>query len=69
MSTSASAGTDVIRIQEFANRMQISVWTARSWAYSGRISSCKAGKHLLVPTGEAARLISEGMRPRLKSNA
>jgi excisionase family DNA binding protein len=62
------AGTEVIRIQEFADRMQISVWTARAWAYSGRISSCKAGKHLLVPTSEMERLIMENMRPRIDSS-
>jgi len=57
---------DVIRVQEFARRLQISVWTARQWAYRGKIASCKAGKHLLIPANEVARLISENTRPRVE---
>jgi excisionase family DNA binding protein len=56
---------EVIRVQEFARRLQISVWTARQWAYRGKVASCKAGKHLLIPTGEVARLISENIRLRV----
>ena len=56
---------DVIRVQEFARRMQCSVWTARQWAYRGKIASCKAGKRLLIPTSEVARLIAENTRPYL----
>ncbi len=57
---------EVIRVREFAARLQISIWTARQWAYRGKIASCKVGKHLLVPVGEVSRLISEGNRPRLE---
>jgi excisionase family DNA binding protein len=53
---------EVIRIQEFARRLQISVWTARQWAYQGKIASCKAGKHLLIPASEVARLIAGNTR-------
>lgn len=53
---------EVIRVQEFARRLQISVWTARQWAYCGKIASCKAGKHLLIPASEVSRLIAENMR-------
>jgi excisionase family DNA binding protein len=56
---------EVIRVQEFADRLQISVWTARQWAYRGKVASCKAGKHLLIPAGEVARLLAENTRPRL----
>lgn len=56
---------DVIRIQEFATRLRISIWTARQWAYRGKIASVKAGKHLLIPTREVGRLIAENTRPRL----
>jgi excisionase family DNA binding protein len=57
---------EVIRVQEFAQRLQISVWTARQWAYRGKISSCKAGKHLLIPASEITRLIAANTRPRIQ---
>jgi hypothetical protein len=56
-----------VRIQAFADRMQISVWTARNWAYSGKIATCKPSKHLLVPISEVERLEAEGARPRCTS--
>ena len=61
------AEPEVIRVQEFARRLQISVWTARQWAYRGKIASCKAGQHLLVPVSEVSRLIAENTRPRLET--
>ena len=56
---------EVIRVQEFAERLRISVWTARQWAYRGKIASCKAGKRLLIPASEVTRLIDENTRPRI----
>lgn len=61
--------SEVLRVQEFARRLQISVWTARQWAYRGKIASCKVGKHLLIPTSEIGRLIGAGTRPALASDA
>lgn len=43
----------------------VSRWTWRRWAYSGKISSSKLGKRLLIPTSEITRLMQEGNRPRL----
>ncbi len=43
----------------------ISRWTWRSWAYSGRIASVKAGRRLLIPVAEIQRVIAEGTRPRM----
>ena len=57
---------EVIRIQEFAEQLRISIWTARQWAYRGKIASVKAGKLLLVPTSEVTRLITENTRARLQ---
>ena len=65
MKTEVHDEPEVIRVQEFARRLQISVWTARQWAYRGKIASCKAGKHLLIPASEISRLIAENTRPRL----
>jgi len=58
-------GPEVIRVQEFAERLRISIWTARQWAYRGKIASCKAGKHLLIPASEISRIITENTRPAL----
>lgn len=68
LKTTPTEETEVIRIQEFAHRLRISVWTARQWAYRGKIASCKAGKHLLIPASEAARVITENMRPRISGS-
>lgn len=65
MKTASESQLEVIRVQEFARRLQISVWTARQWAYRGKVASCKAGKHLLIPAGEISRLIAENTRPRI----
>ncbi len=64
MKTAVQNKAEVIRVQEFAQHLHISIWTARQWAYRGKIASCKVGKHLLIPAGEVTRLISENTRPR-----
>jgi excisionase family DNA binding protein len=69
MKVAAQSGSDVIRVREFAQQLRISIWTARQWAYSGKIASCKAGKHLLIPASEVSRLITENTRPRLDPKA
>jgi predicted site-specific integrase-resolvase len=56
----------LLPIREFSRTMGISVWTARAWAYSGRIASVKLGARLQVPVSEVDRLIAEGMRPRVQ---
>jgi excisionase family DNA binding protein len=62
LKTTVPTDTSVVRVQEFADRLRISVWTARQWAYRGKISSCKAGKFLLIPASEISRLIAENTR-------
>lgn len=51
-------------IRPFADRMGVTVWTARAWIRKGRISSCKPGGKILIPATEIDRLFAEGMRPR-----
>ena len=65
MKTASVTDGGVIKVADFAKRLLISVWTARQWAYRGKIASCKAGKHLLIPASEVSRLVTEGMRPRV----
>lgn len=52
-------------VQSWADSMGISVWTARRMAYAGRIASVKVGKLLMIPAGEAERMIAEGLRERI----
>jgi hypothetical protein len=59
----------LLTIQMFAMQMGCSIWTARAWAYRGRISSVKIGARLMVPPSEIDRLISENLKPALKSIA
>jgi len=44
----------------------VSRWTFRRWAYSGKISSVKMGRRLLIPVSEIERLIETGTRPALE---
>jgi len=53
----------LLRVAEFAQTLGISVWTAREWAYKGRITSVKIGQFLYVPASEFSRLVREGTRP------
>jgi predicted site-specific integrase-resolvase len=56
---------DLVPIKDFAERLGVSIWTARSWVYQGRISSCKISRSVLIPTTEVSRLICENLRPRI----
>jgi excisionase family DNA binding protein len=56
----------LLTIQEAAQTLNLSVWTLRSWAYAGRISSHKLGKRLMVSQEELDRILAETERPRLK---
>jgi hypothetical protein len=60
---------ELLPIRVFAQRLGISVWTARSMAYRGRIASCKIGAKLQIPVTEVHRLIAENMRPQTKVEA
>jgi hypothetical protein len=41
-------------------------WSWRKDAYSGRVSSVKCGRRLLIPLAEIRRVLSEGTRPRVE---
>lgn len=57
---------ELIPIKLFAHMLGVSIWTARGWAYEGKISSCKISRSLLIPATEIDRLISENLRPRIE---
>lgn len=62
MESVAKSAPEMLKIGEFAERMRISIWTARQWSYRNRMATCKSGKLLLVPATEVTRLLEEGMR-------
>jgi excisionase family DNA binding protein len=57
----------LLTISGFAARLGISVWTARAWAYNGRITSVKVGSRLQVPESEVERIVNAGRRPHVES--
>ena len=62
-------GPKLLTIQAAAATLGLSVWTLRSWAYSGKICSNKLGRRLMVPAAEIDRLIAESERPRSIASA
>ncbi len=55
----------LISIKDWARIMGISVWTARQWAYSGKIASHKLGTKLSIPVSELDRICDATVRPAL----
>jgi predicted site-specific integrase-resolvase len=66
MANAIEVRPELLPVKDFAARLGVSVWTARSWCYRGTVASVKIGSKLLVPIGEVGRIISENMRPRLQ---
>ncbi|MHB1938913.1 MAG: helix-turn-helix domain-containing protein [Acidobacteriaceae bacterium] len=48
-----------------AEILGLSVWTVRTWAYTGKIASAKLGSRLMVPAEELEKIAAEAVRPRL----
>jgi excisionase family DNA binding protein len=63
MATTEVMPQRLVPVKEWARIMGISVWTARQWAYSGKISSHKLGAKLSIPVSEVDRICSESVRP------
>lgn len=59
----------LVPVKEWARIMGISVWTARQWAYSGKIASHKLGTKLSIPVAEIDRILEETERPALQHGA
>ena len=51
-----------LRINTFANTLDISVSLARQWMRSGQIRTFKLGKLVMVPASEVDRILAEGSR-------
>ena len=54
----------LLRIQVFADRLGISLSTARNLSYDRKITTCRMGKLLMVPASEVDRLIQANLQPR-----
>jgi hypothetical protein len=59
----ANTEPEMLKIGEFANRMRISIHTARQWSYRRRFTTVRSGKLILIPSTEVARLMKEATRP------
>jgi excisionase family DNA binding protein len=57
----------LLPVKEWARVMGISVWTARQWAYSGKIASHKLGVKLAIPASELDRVCAATARPALSA--
>jgi excisionase family DNA binding protein len=53
----------LLPVKEWARVMGISVWTARQWAYQGKITSHKLGAKLSIPVSELDRVMAASARP------
>lgn len=58
----------VFSVKDFARVLGVSVWTARAWAYSGRVASHKLGSRLMIPATEVDRILAETLRPAVLSD-
>jgi predicted site-specific integrase-resolvase len=61
--------TRLLPVKQFADRLGISIWTARQWCYAGRVASVKLGVKLLVPEQEAERMVVENLRPAVTARS
>jgi excisionase family DNA binding protein len=57
----------LLSVKDWARIMGISVWTARQWAYSGKIASHKLGTKLSIPVTEVDRICAATARPALSA--
>lgn len=57
----------LLSVKDWARIMGISVWTARQWAYTGKIASHKLGTKLSIPVSELDRVCADTARPALSA--
>lgn len=60
---------ELVSFKEAKEITGISDWTWREWADTGICASVKLGHRVLIPVSEIQRLLSEGLRPALRSRA
>lgn len=55
---------ELLRVEDFAARLNIKPSTARAWLLRRRIAKVRLSSHAIrIPSSEVARLISEGLIP------
>ena len=61
--------TQYVSPKQAAEMTGLSIWSWRSFAYSGKVASVKISKskqsRLLIPLSEVERVMAEGLRPAL----
>jgi hypothetical protein len=60
--------SELLTIDQFAERFHVSHWTVRAWINAGKIASVKLtiSNRVLIPIAEADRIINDGMRPAVE---
>jgi excisionase family DNA binding protein len=61
--TAQNKAVRLLRVDEFASELNITVAAVRRWLLFRKISAVKVGRLIRIPETEIARLISEGLRP------
>jgi excisionase family DNA binding protein len=57
----------LLRVEEFAKRLEIKISTARAWLLARRVSKVRVGRRSVrVPESEVARIVGEGFVPARK---
>jgi hypothetical protein len=55
--------TEYLSVEGCERLTNLSRWTWRRYAYSGRVASSKVGGRLVIPVSEVHRVLQAGMRP------
>lgn len=58
----------LLGVEDAASFLGLSVWTLRSWAYSGRIASHKISTRLMFHVDDLEKIIAASRRPALERN-
>jgi excisionase family DNA binding protein len=55
--------TQLLTVQEFAERLNVTVSCVRRWILEGRVAKVKLGRLIRIPAAECDRLIDHGFCP------
>lgn len=61
--------SELKRVQQAAERWNVSVKTAWNWIAEGRVSVVRLGRSVRIPAEEIERLITEGYQPARRRTA
>jgi excisionase family DNA binding protein len=56
-------GKSLLRVNEFAERLDVTPACVRRWLLERKITSIRVGRLVRIPVGEIERLLERGLRP------